>query len=55
VVGAVTIPIKPSIGIAVYPDDALTPADLLEKADAAMYAAKREGKGYVFWNQLNAR
>jgi GGDEF domain-containing protein len=54
VVGGLSVRVKPSVGIAVYPDDALTPADLLEKADAAMYAAKREGKGYVFWNQLRA-
>ncbi|MDD0976057.1 diguanylate cyclase domain-containing protein [Pseudomonas fontis] len=30
-----------SVGLAVYPDDAQTPADLLNAADVAMYEAKR--------------
>ena len=33
-----------SIGIAYYPDDGLTQVDLVKKADAAMYAAKKAGK-----------
>ncbi len=33
-----------SIGIAMYPDDADTPNDLLNKADQAMYAAKKQGR-----------
>ena len=33
-----------SIGISVYPTDALTPGELLKKADVAMYHAKRNGK-----------
>ena len=33
-----------SIGIALYPDDALTPEDLLKSADQAMYTAKSMGK-----------
>ncbi|RJG05731.1 EAL domain-containing protein [Noviherbaspirillum cavernae] len=33
-----------SIGIAVYPDDADTPEELIRKADQAMYAAKSAGK-----------
>lgn len=33
-----------SIGVALYPDDSTTPGDLLRTADAAMYAAKSEGK-----------
>lgn len=33
-----------SIGIAVFPADALTPVDLIKKADAAMYGAKAAGK-----------
>ncbi|MEP7208914.1 MAG: diguanylate cyclase [Casimicrobiaceae bacterium] len=32
-----------SIGMAVYPDDAQNPITLVERADAAMYAAKRAG------------
>ncbi|MGI2328318.1 DUF4084 domain-containing protein [Planococcus sp. YIM B11945] len=37
---------SPSIGIALYPDDAKTPADLLKKADTAMYQVKENGKGH---------
>jgi diguanylate cyclase (GGDEF)-like protein/PAS domain S-box-containing protein len=33
-----------SIGVAVYPDDALTEDELLQDADAAMYEAKQEGR-----------
>lgn len=33
----------PSIGIAVYPDEATSVEDILKKADAAMYKAKRKG------------
>jgi diguanylate cyclase (GGDEF)-like protein len=34
-----------SVGIAYYPDDGLSPADLLNAADAAMYQAKRNTRG----------
>lgn len=33
-----------SIGIAMFPDDATTPAELIKHADTAMYAAKSAGK-----------
>jgi diguanylate cyclase (GGDEF)-like protein len=39
--------ISASIGIAVYPQDAIDPDGLLSKADAAMYDAKHAGKGAV--------
>ncbi len=36
------IPIVASMGLAVYPDDAVTVADLVALSDAAMYASRRE-------------
>ena len=39
-----------SIGIALYPDDALAPETLIKMADTAMYHAKQAGKnGYQFY------
>lgn len=44
-----TIRITPSIGIALYPDDAKEPQQLLQMADESMYVAKRSGKnGFIF-------
>ena len=40
--------IRVSIGIAVFPDDGHHAVALLAQADAALYAAKREGGGYRF-------
>jgi diguanylate cyclase (GGDEF)-like protein len=39
-----TISITPSVGIALYPLHARTPADLVKNADAAMYQAKQQGR-----------
>jgi diguanylate cyclase (GGDEF)-like protein len=36
-----------SIGLAVYPRDAQTPAELLRRADAALYLAKKAGRNRV--------
>lgn len=38
------MPIGATIGLAFYPQDAITAAELLQRSDAAMYAAKRAGK-----------
>ena len=38
------ISVTPSVGIALYPLHAQTPADLVKNADAAMYQAKRQGR-----------
>lgn len=42
--------VRPSIGIALFPDDAATSGSLLENADVAMYAAKRQQIGYSFFD-----
>lgn len=43
---------SPSIGIALFPIDDLTPTGLLNKADLAMYQVKSEGKGqYKFYSE----
>jgi diguanylate cyclase (GGDEF)-like protein len=36
-----------SLGIATFPHDGMDPEDLIRKADAAMYAAKRAGRDRV--------
>ncbi len=38
------IAISPSIGISLYPDNALVPTELLKQADTAMYQAKAAGR-----------
>ncbi|CAG0963436.1 hypothetical protein RHDC4_00832, partial [Rhodocyclaceae bacterium] len=43
---------SPSIGICLYPDDAATGLDLLQRADAAMYHAKGNGRNqYQFFKE----
>lgn len=43
--------IRPSIGIAICPDDGATASSLLTHADSAMYRAKRERCGYAFFDE----
>lgn len=45
-----------SIGISIYPDDGLAPADLIKAADAAMYLAKKHGRNRFefFADNMNA-
>lgn len=42
-----TLFVTVSIGVAVYPHDGLTPADLISRADTALYWAKKHGKNQV--------
>ena len=44
-IGERYVTVGASIGIAIYPDHAQAPADLLAMADAAMYQAKSRGEG----------
>lgn len=41
------IPVSSSMGVAFYPDDGQEFDDLLRKADSALYASKRAGRGMV--------
>ena len=44
------IGIEASIGIAIYPDHAHDAQTLIQRADVAMYEAKRDGFNYVFYD-----
>ena len=42
-------PLTLSMGLAIYPDDALLPEVLLHQADTALYQAKARGRDIVVW------
>ncbi len=44
------IPVGASLGVALYPNDGLTPAELVRSADMAMYHAKGNGGGVHFFS-----
>jgi diguanylate cyclase (GGDEF)-like protein len=43
-VAGTLVTVSASIGVALFPADAVSPEELLKVADAAMYVAKREGR-----------
>ena len=50
-VGALQLRVRPSIGIAMCPDDGDTATALLKHADSAMYRAKRGQLGFAFFDR----
>ena len=53
--GTSNIQVDASIGVAIYPDDAEQPEDLLAAADMALYEAKSEGRSrFRFYRQKSA-
>jgi diguanylate cyclase (GGDEF)-like protein len=46
--------IKPSIGIAIYPDHGSVGDELIKNADTAMYHAKKRSRGVVFFDRQKA-
>jgi diguanylate cyclase (GGDEF)-like protein len=46
-IAGIDVHVSPSIGIALYPEDGASIEALLAHADAAMYAAKHQGRGSV--------
>ena len=53
-VGARRFCVQPSIGIAVDPADGTSGSTLLQRADAAMFSAKRRQQGYAFFEERDA-
>ena len=51
----VSLEVGASIGIARYPDHGTEPSDLIQRADVAMYAAKRTQSGYAFYDPEDDR
>ncbi len=51
--GADAACVAASVGIAVYPGDGACVVELLGRADAALYAAKRAGAGHLFAADLD--
>jgi diguanylate cyclase (GGDEF)-like protein len=49
-IGSLRLSARPSIGIALFPDDGTNGANLLRRADAAMYHAKRQRSGFSFFD-----
>jgi diguanylate cyclase (GGDEF)-like protein/PAS domain S-box-containing protein len=50
VVNDKVVRVSASVGIAMFPKDGCTTADLLQRADAAMYVAKKSGSGHAAYD-----
>lgn len=53
--GHLLFAVRPSIGVAMCPNDASTVEALLDCADSAMYQAKRRQSGYAFYDRSVCR
>jgi diguanylate cyclase (GGDEF)-like protein/PAS domain S-box-containing protein len=51
---AEVVNVAASVGIAMFPEHGKTTAELLQRADAAMYVAKRSGTGYAVFDTAQA-
>ncbi|MBG6079043.1 diguanylate cyclase (GGDEF)-like protein [Rubrivivax gelatinosus] len=47
--GELQLSVRPSVGIAICPDDGVDAEALLQRADAAMFRAKRQRRGVAFF------
>jgi diguanylate cyclase (GGDEF)-like protein len=54
-VGALEFVVKPSIGVAIYPDHGSSGDQLITNADTAMYRAKKRSRGVVFFDREQTR
>ena len=52
-VEGVNLTVRPSIGIALYPEDGQSAQELLKNADIAMYAAKQQKSGRALYSQVS--
>jgi diguanylate cyclase (GGDEF)-like protein len=54
-VDAVDVCVSASIGVAFFPDDAASAAELIRNADNALYRSKGDGKGRVSFFKPRAK